>query len=59
MCARALLELTMAVGSDINAPKDLHKEINHLEELLTVDTAKLKEITSHFQNELEKGESTV
>ncbi|KAK4132325.1 hypothetical protein BT67DRAFT_85780 [Trichocladium antarcticum] len=42
-------------GSDVNAPKDLHKEINHLEELLTVDTAKLKEITSHFQNELEKG----
>jgi hexokinase len=46
----------MAVGSLADAPKDLLKEIKHLEELFTVDTAKLKEITHHFVGELEKGE---
>jgi hexokinase len=49
----------MAVGSLAEAPKDLLKEIKHLEELLTIDTAKLKEITNHFVNELTKGKSTV
>ncbi|KAL1839490.1 hypothetical protein VTJ49DRAFT_1465 [Mycothermus thermophilus] len=38
-----------------DAPKDLVNEIKHLEELFTIDTAKLKEITNHFVNELAKG----
>ncbi|KAL2123155.1 hypothetical protein VTJ04DRAFT_3610 [Mycothermus thermophilus] len=38
-----------------DAPKDLVNEIKRLEELFTVDTAKLKEITDHFVNELAKG----
>ncbi len=45
----------MAVGSLADAPKDLLNEIKHLEELFTIDTAKLKEISSHFETELEKG----
>ena len=49
----------MTVGSLAEAPKDLLKEIKHLEELLTIDTAKLKEITNHFVNELTKGKSAV
>jgi hexokinase len=49
----------MAVGSLADAPKDLLKEIKKLEELLTIDTPKLKEITNHFVNELTKGESAV
>lgn len=47
----------MAVGTLADAPKDLINEIKHLEELLTIDKVKLKEITSHFVNELAKGES--
>lgn len=46
----------MAVGSLVDAPKDLLTEIKHLEEQFTIGTAKLKEITDHFVNELEKGE---
>ncbi|KAL2167520.1 hypothetical protein VTG60DRAFT_1143 [Thermothelomyces hinnuleus] len=42
-------------GTLADAPKDLISEIKHLEELFTVDTAKLKEITNHFVNELAKG----
>jgi hexokinase len=42
-------------GSFADVPKDLLKEIKQLETLLTVDTAKLKEITDHFVNELTKG----
>ncbi|AEO66147.1 uncharacterized protein THITE_2114033 [Thermothielavioides terrestris NRRL 8126] len=42
-------------GSLVDAPKDLLKEIKVLEELFTVDTAKLKQITDHFVNELTKG----
>lgn len=42
-------------GSFADVPKNLLKEIKQLEELLTVDTAKLKEITEHFVNELTKG----
>lgn len=38
-----------------DVPKDLLQEIKKLEELLTVDTAKLKQITKHFISELEKG----
>jgi hexokinase len=45
----------MAVGSLVDAPKDLLNEIKELERLFTVDTAKLKEITDHFVNELSKG----
>ncbi|KXX78730.1 Hexokinase [Madurella mycetomatis] len=45
----------MTVGSLADAPKDLVKEIKNLEQLFTVDTAKLKEITEHFVKELEKG----
>lgn len=36
-------------------PKSLLKEIKTLEEMFAVDTAKLKEITSHFVGELERG----
>lgn len=39
-----------------DVPKDLLQEIKRLEELFTVPTAKLKEITNHFVKELEKGE---
>jgi hexokinase len=46
----------MALGSLENAPKDLLNEIKTLEELFTVDTPKLKQITEHFVNELTKGE---
>lgn len=46
----------MTVGSLADAPKDLLNEIEHLEKLFTIDTAKLKEITQHFVNELTKGE---
>ena len=45
----------MAVGTLADAPRDLINEIKHLEELFTIDTAKLKEITHHFVNELTKG----
>ncbi|KAB5580172.1 hexokinase-domain-containing protein [Coniochaeta sp. 2T2.1] len=38
-----------------DAPKDLVKEIEELEKHFTVDTAKLKEITDHFEKELTKG----
>jgi hexokinase len=38
-----------------DVPKDLLQEIKRLEELFTVDKAKLKAITEHFISELEKG----
>ena len=38
-----------------DVPKDLLAEIKHLEEIFTVDTAKLKSITEHFVSELAKG----
>ena len=54
---KPLLQLTMAVASLHDAPnKDLVNEIKRLEELFTIDTAKLKEITHHFVDELTKGE---
>ncbi|KAK0767464.1 hexokinase, partial [Friedmanniomyces endolithicus] len=36
-------------------PKDLLQEIKRLEDLFTVDTAKLKAIVEHFISELAKG----
>lgn len=45
----------MAVDTLADAPKALLDEIKRLEELFTVDTAKLKEITNHFVKELAKG----
>ena len=38
-----------------DVPKDLLQEIRKLEDLLTVGTAKLKHITAHFVDELDKG----
>jgi hexokinase len=34
---------------------DLKSQMDRLEELFVVDTAKLKEISDHFVSELEKG----
>ena len=45
--------LTDVSGADV--PKDLKKEIEHLESVFTVDRAKLKQITDHFVTELDKG----
>ncbi len=36
-------------------PKDLLQEIKRLEEMFIVPTAQLKQITTHFVSELEKG----
>lgn len=47
--------LTTITGSMADVPKDLMQEIKRLEQMFTVDTAKLKEITDHFVKELEKG----
>lgn len=44
-------------GSFADIPKSLLGEIKALEEMLTVPTAKLKQITDHFVKELEKGMS--
>ena len=38
-----------------DVPKDLLAEIKKLEELFTVDSTKLKQITNHFVSELDKG----
>ncbi|KAF3762583.1 hypothetical protein M406DRAFT_263514 [Cryphonectria parasitica EP155] len=43
------------LGSFAEIPKSLLAEIKALEEMLTVPTAKLKEITDHFVKELDKG----
>ena len=40
-----------------DVPKDLMQEIKRLEDMFTVDTAKLKSITEHFVKELTKGET--
>lgn len=48
----------MDSGSFVDVPKDLLKEIKHLEQLFTIDTPKLKEITERFVHELEKGENS-
>lgn len=47
--------LTCSTGSMADVPKDLLQEIKRLEDLFTVDTAKLKAITDHFVSELAKG----
>lgn len=38
-----------------DVPKDLIAEIKQLEEMFMIDTPKLKQITDHFVEELEKG----
>ena len=38
-----------------DVPKDLLEQIKELEKLFTVDQAKLKEVTTRFVKELEKG----
>ena len=45
-------------GSMADVPKDLLEQIRELESQFMVDAAKLKEITNHFVNELDKGAST-
>lgn len=47
--------MTVDTGTLNDAPRSLIKEIKDLEQLLTVSTDKLKEITNHFINELTKG----
>jgi hexokinase len=42
-------------GSFIEIPRTYLKEIEHLEQVFSVSTAKLKEITDRFQHELERG----
>lgn len=42
-------------GSKLDIPKELFEQIRFLEDLFTVDTKKLKEITDHFITELDKG----
>ncbi|CAG9971399.1 unnamed protein product [Clonostachys byssicola] len=42
-------------GSKAEFPKDLLDQIKYIEELFTVETPKLKEISDHFVNELAKG----
>lgn len=42
-------------GSMADVPKNLLEEIHKLEEVFTVDAAKLKQITDHFVTELAKG----
>ena len=49
----------MRVGSMADVPDDLLEQIRYLEKLFTVDQAKLKEVTTHFVKELEKGKSSV
>ena len=38
-----------------DVPQDLLQEIKKLEDLFTVETAKLKHITGHFVKELDQG----
>ncbi|KAF6228358.1 hypothetical protein HO133_008088 [Letharia lupina] len=42
-------------GSMADVPDDLLEQIKYLENVFTVDQAKLKEVTNHFVKELEKG----
>ncbi|KAI9833101.1 MAG: hexokinase A [Phylliscum demangeonii] len=42
-------------GSMVDVPKRLMQQINELERLFVVDTEKLRQITSHFVSELERG----
>jgi hexokinase len=45
----------LATGSKTDFPQDLLNEVKRLEELFTVEKAKLKKITEHFISELAKG----
>lgn len=47
------------LGSMADVPDDLLEQIQYLEKMFTVDRSKLKEVTSHFVKELEKGKSSV
>ena len=49
----------MSVGSMADVPDDILGQIKYLEDIFTVDKAKLKEVTNHFIKELEKGKSSV
>lgn len=42
-----------------DVPDDLLEQIRYLEKIFTVDKAKLKEVTTQFVKELEKGKSSV
>lgn len=48
-------KLTGAAGSKADIPKNTMEAIRKIEELFTIDTAKLKAITDHFISELAKG----
>lgn len=43
------------LGSMADMPRDLKEQIEKLEEQFVVSTEKLKHISDHFVNELEKG----
>ena len=45
----------LQTGSMADVPQDLLQEIKKLEDLFTVETAKLKHITGHFVKELDQG----
>jgi hexokinase len=45
----------IVLGSFADMPTDLKGQIDRLEELFTVPTAKLKDISDHFVSELIKG----
>lgn len=47
------------LGSMADVPDDLLEQIKYLEKVFTVDQTKLKEVTSHFVKELDKGKSFV
>ncbi len=42
-----------------DVPDDLLEQIRYLEKIFTVDKVKLKEVTTQFVKELEKGKSSV
>lgn len=42
-----------------DVPEDLLEQIKQLENVFTLDKAKLKEITDHFVKELDKGKSSM
>lgn len=43
------------LGSLADVPQNLLDEVKHFEQIFTVDTAKLKQVSDHFVKELEKG----
>jgi hexokinase len=57
--SRAELLMKARPGSMADVPSDLLEQIKYLENMFTVDQAKLKEVTKHFVKELEKGKSSV